>query len=138
MISIGYKRRKYNCCVYVRSLDDGSITFLLLYVDDMLNAGKSMDEVNKLKSLLSKEFDMKDFRVASKILGIEIRRDRKSRRLWLSQAGYIEKVFERFNMGDVKLVKTPLVNHFSLSTSDSPKTNEDIQKMSNVPYTSAV
>lgn len=138
MISIGYMHCEYDCCIYVRSLDDGSIIFLLLYVDDMLITSKSVDEVKKLKTLLSKECDMKDLGAAKMILGMEIRRGRKSRRLWLSQAGYIEKVLEKFNMGDAKLVKTPLANHFSLSTSDSPKTNEDIQKMSNVPYTSAV
>ena len=42
MIKIGYKRCEYDCCVYVRSLDDGSFIFLLLYVDDMLIATKSI------------------------------------------------------------------------------------------------
>ena len=54
MIRIGYKRCEYDCCVYVNSLDDGSSIFLLLYVDDMLIAAKSMSEVNKLKILLRK------------------------------------------------------------------------------------
>ena len=44
-----YKRCEYDCCVYVKSLDDGSSIFLLLYVDDMLIATKSMSKVNKLK-----------------------------------------------------------------------------------------
>jgi hypothetical protein len=60
MIIIGYKRRKYDCCVYVKILDDGLFIFLLLYVDDMFIAVKSIMEVNKLKVLLSREFDMKD------------------------------------------------------------------------------
>ena len=34
--------------------------FLLLYGDDMLIAANSMSGVNKLKTLLSREFDMKD------------------------------------------------------------------------------
>ena len=59
MIQIGYKSCKYNCCVYVKSLDDGSFIFLLLYVDDMLIAGKNLDDVVGLKALLSQEFDMK-------------------------------------------------------------------------------
>ena len=37
----------------------------------MLITAKSMVEVNKLKSLSSKEFDMKDLGVAKKILGME-------------------------------------------------------------------
>ena len=56
MIRIGYK---YECYVYVKSLDDGSSIFLLLYVDDMLIVANSTSEVNKMKILLSREFDMK-------------------------------------------------------------------------------
>jgi hypothetical protein len=54
---------------------------MLLYVDDILIATKSMSEVNKLKNLLSREFDMKDFSTAKKIIGMEIRRDRDTSRL---------------------------------------------------------
>jgi hypothetical protein len=81
MIQIGYTRCEYDCCVYVRILEDGSYIFLLLYMDDMLIAAKSMCEVNRLKSLLNKEFEMKDLGAAKKILGIEIRRDREARKL---------------------------------------------------------
>ena len=81
MIQIGYTRCEYDCCVYVRILEDGSYIFLLLYMDDMLIATKSMCEVNRLKSLLHKEFEMKDLSAAKKILGIEIRRDKETRKL---------------------------------------------------------
>jgi hypothetical protein len=94
MIKIDYRKCEYDCCVYVRSLDDGSFIFLLLYVDDMFIAAKSIVEVNKLKVLLSKEFDMKDLSTVKKILGMEIRRDRDAKKLWLSQAGYMKKVLE--------------------------------------------
>ena len=40
---------------------------------------------------------MKDLGAAKKILGMEILRDRVARRLSVSQKGYIEKVFHRFN-----------------------------------------
>jgi hypothetical protein len=138
MIKIGYRGCEYDCCVYVRSLDDESFIFLLLYVDDMLIATKSILEVNKLKVLLSREFDMKDLGVAKKILGMEIRRNRDAKRLWLSQAGYVKKVLERFSMENAKLVSTPLANHFRLSTSQCPKTVEETEYMSKVPYASAV
>ena len=52
MIQIGYTRCEYDCCVYVRILEDGSYIFLLLYVDNMLIVAKRMCEVNRLKSLL--------------------------------------------------------------------------------------
>ena len=100
----------------MKSLDDGSYIFMLLYVDDMLIATKSTSEVNKLKILLSKEFDMKDLGATKKILVMEIHRERALGRLWLSQSGYVRKVLERFNMENAKPVSTPLANHFRLST----------------------
>ena len=110
----------------MKSLDDGSFIFQLLYVDDMLIAAKSMSEVNKLKILLSREFDMKDLSEAKKILGMEIRGERALGRLWLSQSGYVKKVLERFNMENAKPVSAPLANHFRLSTTKCPKTNDDV------------
>jgi hypothetical protein len=91
--------------VYVKSLDDGSFIFLLLYVDDMLIAAKSIVEVNKLKVLLNEEFDMKDLGAAKKILRMKICRDRDAKKLWLSQASYVKKVLERFSMGKYKTGK---------------------------------
>ena len=61
-----------------------ALIFLALYVDDMLVAAKSRQEIMKLKCLLSSEFDMKDLGAAKKILGIEIHRDRGAGKLWLS------------------------------------------------------
>jgi hypothetical protein len=138
MIKIGYRRCEYDCCVYVKSLDDGSFIFLLLYVDDMLITANSIVEVNKLKVLLSKEFDMKDLGAAKKILGMEIRRDKDAKKLRLSQAGYVNKVLERFSMENAKPESTPLVNHFRLSTSQCPKIVEETEDMSKFPYASAV
>ena len=68
----------------MKSLDDGSYIFLLVFVDDMMIATKIMSEVNKLKNLLSRELDMKDLGATKKIIGMEIRRDSALRRLWLS------------------------------------------------------
>jgi hypothetical protein len=138
MIKIGYRRCEYDCCVYVKSLDDGLFIFLLLYVDDMLIAAKSIVEINKLKVLLSKEFDMKDLGAAKKIIGMEICKDRYAKKLWLSQTGYVKKVLERFSMENAKPVSTPLANHFRLSTSQCQKTVEETEDMSKVIYASAV
>lgn len=59
---------------------------------------ENMSEINKLKAQLSGEFEMKDLRLAKKILDIEIRRDRKAEKLYLFQKNYFEKVLERFGM----------------------------------------
>jgi hypothetical protein len=50
----------------VKSLDGGSFIFLLLYVDGILIAARSITKANNLKALLSKEFDMNDLGTAKK------------------------------------------------------------------------
>ncbi|KAK3025708.1 hypothetical protein RJ639_041713 [Escallonia herrerae] len=57
-------------------LVDGSHIYLLVYVDDMLIAEKSMLDINGLKEQLKREFEMKDLGVGKRILGMEIQRDR--------------------------------------------------------------
>ena len=76
MIQISYTCCKYDCCIYVRILEDGSYIFWLLYVDDMLIATESMCEVDMLKSLLYKKFEMKYLGASKKILGMQICRGR--------------------------------------------------------------
>ncbi|CAA0822958.1 Unknown protein [Striga hermonthica] len=44
-----------------------------------------MKLIGDLKKELAKSFEMKDLGLAKKILGMQIMRDRKSKRLWLSQ-----------------------------------------------------
>ena len=71
----------------------------------------------------------------SNILGMRIIRDRKNHRLTLSQGEYIEKVLDRFRMKNAKRVTiTPLAIHFKLSKDMCPKTQEEIEYMSKVPY----
>ncbi|KAH9293237.1 hypothetical protein KI387_041559, partial [Taxus chinensis] len=95
-------------------------------------------EIKVLKKQLSESFDMKDLGAARQILGMRITWDRKEWKLNLSQEEYIKKVLERFNMQDAKPVGTPLAGHFKLSKEQCPKTEQERNQMSKVPYSSAV
>lgn len=64
-----------------------------------------------------------DLGAANQILGMRITRDKKNHELKLSQAEYVEKVLNRFNMQDAKPINTLLTSHFRLFKEDSPKTN---------------
>ena len=83
MHRIGFERCKVDHCCYVKFFDN-SFTILLLYVDDMLIAGSSIEEINNLKKQLSKQFAMKDLGVAKQILGMRIIRDKANGTLKLS------------------------------------------------------
>jgi hypothetical protein len=68
---------------------------------------------------------------------MEIHRDRKNGKLWLSQQKYVEKILMRFGMNNVKPVKIPLASHFKISSSLCPSNDEENEYMSRVPYANA-
>ena len=125
MVSQNFTRSEYDHCVYFKKLENDMFIILVLYVDDMLVASKSMFEINRLKAQLARTFDMKDLGAANQILGMQIHKDRKNDKLWLSQIKYVEKILQRFGMNKVKPVNIPLASHFKLSSGLSPKNDEE-------------
>ena len=72
--------------------------FLILYVDDILIMGNSMDMMLSTKTWLSKVFSMKDLGDASYILEIRLYKDRVRKLIGLSQSVYIEKMLKMIRM----------------------------------------
>jgi len=101
VLSLGFVRSKLDHCVYYK-IEKGHLLIISLYVDDMLFIGNGKDMILELKSQLSAQFEMKDLSTNRYVLGMEIRRDRANRKLWLSQSKYINTILERFNMTDCK------------------------------------
>ena len=60
------------------------------------------------------------------------------RLLGLSQKTYIKRMLKRYHMQDSKPMDTPVDKSLSLSRDMCPKTPEEKEKMSIVPYASAV
>ena len=81
---------------------------------------------------------MKDISASNLILGMETKRDRNKRKLWLNQRKYVETILQRFNMQECKPVKVPIHVGVNLSTDQFPKTHEEEEDMSHIPYASAV
>ncbi|KAI3791968.1 hypothetical protein L2E82_05835 [Cichorium intybus] len=133
----GFSTSEDESCIYVKA--SGSIvTFLELYVDDILLMGNDVPTLQDVKSWLGKCFAMKDLGEAAYILGIRILRDRKKRLIGLSQSTYLEKVLKRFSMENSKKGELPMQSNAKLSKTHSLSTDEEIADMSQVPYASAV
>jgi len=60
MLWIDYKQFEYGCRIYVRSLDNVSFIFLLCTLYGWLIASNHLHDVNELKCMLGKGFEMKD------------------------------------------------------------------------------
>ncbi|GKC49135.1 retrotransposon protein, putative, ty1-copia subclass [Tanacetum coccineum] len=105
--------------------------------DDMLIACKSKAEIGSTKSLLKKEFDMKELGEVKKISGMEIVRDRSRKILRVSQSGYVYKILNNFRIDNGKSVQIPLGGHFKQSLKDCPVRDCD-EWMSKELYANAV
>jgi hypothetical protein len=66
------------------------------------------------------------------------KRDRKNRKLWLNQRKYVETILQRFNMQECKSVRVPIPVGVKLLVDQCPKTQEEEEDMSCVPYASVV
>lgn len=61
-----YSMSEYNSSAYMKKLKDYIFIYLLLYVDDMLNACKNISEIKKLKAQLNEKLGMKDLELRRK------------------------------------------------------------------------
>jgi hypothetical protein len=77
--------------VYFKLIGDHLI-YLVLYVDDMLPIGNNKEIIHDVKTQLSSKFDMKDLGVANIILGMEIKRYWKNKKLWINERKYVETI----------------------------------------------
>eukprot|EP00171_Calliarthron_tuberculosum_P021470 IDg21470t1 len=107
MNELNFKSSAYDPCLYIR-LEEYSIVFISLYVDNLLIASDNLKELVKLKDSFCRKFEMTDCGESNVFLDLKIRRDRSKKTLHLSQTRYTNKVLERFGMSDCKPVVAPI------------------------------
>lgn len=128
---------KTDPCIYYK-FTDSIIIILAVYVDDMIILSNDKEAKVSLKNQLMSQFKMKDIGEARFVLGMQITRDRKNKKIWLDQELYIENIIKKYNMWDCNPIDTPVLLGEKLSKDMSPKTEADIEKMANVPYQEVV
>ena len=104
IVSDDFRVNESDKCIYYKFEND-ICTIICVYVDDLLIFSSNIHAVNKVKSLLNANFDMKDLGEASVILGIKITRSEKG--LSLDQSRYVEKILKKYNYFDCNLASTP-------------------------------
>jgi hypothetical protein len=92
--SIDLKPSINDPCLFIHP----SGAFILVYVDDLLLMAKNLELINKLASLLSAKYAMKELGDVAWFLGCRIIRDRKARLIWIVQDSYVSTIVERFGI----------------------------------------
>ncbi|KAI3819320.1 hypothetical protein L1987_13147 [Smallanthus sonchifolius] len=124
--------------VFREKASGSTISFFILYVDDILIIGNNIPMLNEVKHGLGTCFAMKDLGETAYILGIKIYRDRSKRLLGLSQGTYIDKVMARFHMENSHKGGVPMTKGTVLNKSQSPSTDIETKRMEAIPYALAI
>ncbi|GJR35978.1 retrotransposon protein, putative, ty1-copia subclass [Tanacetum coccineum] len=133
----GFAQNLDETCVYQKA-SESNVTFLILYVDDIIIMGNHIPSSQSVKDYLGKCFAIKDLREAAFFLGIKIYRDRSKRLIGLGQNAYMDKILKRYRMDNSKRGHIPMQERLDLNKTQGASTPEEVKRMQNVPYASAV
>ncbi|KAK9109469.1 hypothetical protein Sjap_017529 [Stephania japonica] len=101
----GFIQSPHDPCLF--TLSKGAIFLaLLVYVDDILLVGSSLDDLVLVKEFLHSQFTIKDLGQAHYFLGVELARSDTG--LYLNQRKYVLDLLSDSGLTDCKLATTPL------------------------------
>jgi hypothetical protein len=129
--TIGFKQSLSDPCLFIHSVRNIQI---LVYVDDLLCATTDKASADWVHSELSKRFTIKNLGPVTKLLGIRITRDRRTRELWLDQEQYLVQVLKKFGMDTAKYKKrgTPMRDYEKLRPRQSYEERHDANEYQQV------
>ena len=78
-----------------------------MYVDDLIIATNTNEEMQEVKQILQSQFEMKDMGELHYCLGFNIRQNKADRAMEVHQKQYILKMLEKYGLKDSKPVTTP-------------------------------
>nr|GEZ23232.1 putative retrotransposon protein [Tanacetum cinerariifolium] len=102
----GFAQNLDEPCVYQKA-SRSNVTFLILYVDDIIIIKNHILSLQSVKDYLGKCFAMKDLGEAAFILGIKIYRDSTKRLIKFGQNAYMDKILKRYKWINPNVVISP-------------------------------
>lgn len=117
--SIGFQQSKEDECLYF--LKNGNkITYLLIYVDDILIASESKDSILRIEEELASKLSITTLGEVKQFLGMEINRGEDGI-FSINQKNYISNVSLKFGLKDAKGSKIPLSQDYLTSIDETEK-----------------
>ena len=114
IIDLGFLQSKSNYSVFTM-VNKGSISILLIYVDDILIASNDVDAVNVFKQFLDNKFKLKDLGTLKYFLGLEVARTTKG--LSLCQRKYTLEFLSEIGLLASKPTNIPMEQSAKFSNS---------------------
>jgi len=116
LLSMGYEVSKSDAGVYIKRHEDGELSYMLVYVDDLLIVAMGAEEIVQVKRELLASFKIHDLGEVKDFLGCQIQRDRENLCLSLSCVPKIDALCEKFGVSvESRSVDTPMSKDFVVS-----------------------
>jgi len=131
--NVGLQHTENEPCVFVGQIQN-EMVIVIVYVDDLLIASRSLKVLNTVKSKLCEKFKMKDLGPVTEILGICVEREGTTGSIRISQDAYVKRIIEKFAMNYAKPVSTPIEAGIKLSRDEEATSKEEKEEMKRVPY----
>ena len=114
LVKTGYQQNIHDPGLYTL-VEEGFESYIIVYVDDILIAGRDVATVIETKRRLQTSFEARDLGEAETYLGINITRDRESRTLKIDQERMIKEIVAKFGQEEAKTRATPLSTSIKLA-----------------------
>ena len=85
---------------------EGKITILIIYVDDTILTDDNSLEIERLKGLLARDFEIKDLRTLKYFVGMEFARSKNG--IFVSQRKYVLDLLKTTCLLGCKATKIPI------------------------------
>ena len=97
------------------------------HIDDLLVYEPNIEDIQALKTALSKKIETTDLSKIFYYLDIEVIRDRAKKSLCMSQRKFIKKLLNKFQKSNLRSIKTPAEQGVRLEKYDQNATKADIK-----------
>ncbi|KAK4275258.1 hypothetical protein QN277_018373 [Acacia crassicarpa] len=114
--TLGFYASKANPCLFINKTED-HITYLLVYVDDLVITGSNEGLLQGFIQQMSTAFSLKDLGELSFFLGIEFHRS--SNGIHLTQKKYIHNFLSKTQMVEAHAYASPMAANVKLFANDS-------------------
>jgi hypothetical protein len=129
--SIGFHRCESDWSIHKRRSKD-AIAITVTSINDILLATNSKDESDKVSQEIKSRYNITDNSDVHWLLGCKITRWRSRRTLKLDQSQYVTQILQQYGMENCNPVSVPM--NTRLTTEMSPKTKEEREEASKLPY----
>jgi Reverse transcriptase (RNA-dependent DNA polymerase)/gag-polypeptide of LTR copia-type/GAG-pre-integrase domain len=118
LLSQGFCSSKADTSLFMK-INSTSVTYIMVYVDDILLTGSCASIIQSLLTSLHQHFSLKNLGTLNYFLGIEVTAQNGS--LHLSQTRYLQSILDRTNMTAAKPIQTPMIAGLQMSKYEGTK-----------------